>query len=111
MPHANGTVSCWGAGHYGQLGVKDPPDRCTSSSARSEHRCARAPVAVEGVTEAIAISAGSDETCVVTRGGEVHCWGLPFGLVPAPNGRCDIGASHEVDCLPLPQHLRDRFGR
>ena len=57
-----GAVWCWGAGSSGQLGN----DLYTPSSV---------PVAVSGLTDAIAIGAGADTTCAVRSTRTVVCWG------------------------------------
>ena len=60
---ANHTVSCWGYGTDGQLG------------GGTQGGIALAPVAVPGVTDAVAIAAGLRHTCALRGGGTVKCWG------------------------------------
>ncbi|UQA60910.1 RCC1 domain-containing protein [Polyangium aurulentum] len=60
---ASGTVSCWGHNGYKQLG--------DNSSVQSN----ATPVAVSGLSDAIAIDAGSYSTCVLRASGNVSCWG------------------------------------
>ena len=60
--HRDGTVSCWGAGHEGQLGQGDTNNHYL-------------PVTVPGITDAVAVAAGVGATCVVHRDGGVSCWG------------------------------------
>ncbi|WP_300619441.1 hypothetical protein, partial [Dokdonella sp.] len=61
-----GTIQCWGANNYGQLG-----DGTTSSSAL--------PVTVAGLGgSAVSVSAGFAQTCAVVDTGAVKCWGLMF---------------------------------
>jgi len=73
--HANGTVSCWGNGDYGQLGHGSRTGSAT-------------PVAVAGLSTAVAVSAGGFNTCALLQGGSVSCWGNSNTsieqLVPAP---------------------------
>jgi alpha-tubulin suppressor-like RCC1 family protein len=59
-----GAVRCWGRGTSGQLG--------------DESRVYRfSPVAVTGQSaQAIAIGAGGEHTCALTRGGTIECWGF-----------------------------------
>lgn len=59
----DGTVKCWGANLLGQLGA---PGGAVSPSS---------PVTVEGISDAVAISAGYFHTCVLLRDGSVRCWG------------------------------------
>jgi alpha-tubulin suppressor-like RCC1 family protein len=60
---ATGAVVCWGADFDGQLG--DGSSNTSSS----------VPVAVSGITNAIAIDAGTLHTCAVLSSGGVTCWG------------------------------------
>ena len=61
---ADGTASCWGRNESGQLGSG------TNST------LSNVPVAVSGLTDAEAISAGVDHTCALRATGTVACWGL-----------------------------------
>jgi hypothetical protein len=61
-----GSVSCWGAGAYGQLG-----DGTLASRPRAT------PVA--GI-DATAIATGGNATCAISRAGTVSCWGGLHGL-------------------------------
>ena len=60
--HFSGTVSCWGSGWDGQLGQGDTTSRLL-------------PVAVRGITDAVALAAGAEHTCVVHSDRGVSCWG------------------------------------
>jgi alpha-tubulin suppressor-like RCC1 family protein len=60
---SDGTVKCWGENSHGQLG--NGPSFFNFFS----------PVAVPGVTNAIAVSAGVYHTCAVLSDGPVKCWG------------------------------------
>ncbi|MCY1007974.1 hypothetical protein OV079_20920 [Nannocystis pusilla] len=57
-----GEVYCWGYGAHGQLGLGDRRDR-------SE------PTRVPGLTDVVALAAGTWHTCALRRGGDVLCWG------------------------------------
>jgi len=59
-----GTVHCWGDDAFGQLG----PAAGTSTPIAT-------PTAVPGITDARAIAAGDEHTCVATLRGTVVCWG------------------------------------
>jgi alpha-tubulin suppressor-like RCC1 family protein len=60
----SGTVLCWGNNSNGQLG----PNATVGASVT-------ATVAVTGLTDAIALSAGAAHTCALKAGGSVVCWG------------------------------------
>jgi alpha-tubulin suppressor-like RCC1 family protein len=59
----SGTVLCWGSNYQGQIG-----NGTTDANVS-------APVAVTGLTDAVAISAGGLHTCALKAGGSVACWG------------------------------------
>ncbi len=60
---SSGAVVCWGGNERGQLGAGlDAP-----ASAR--------PVAVRGLTDAIALASGDDHVCAVRADASVVCWG------------------------------------
>ena len=56
-----GTVSCWGANWFGQLGDGTTTTRLT-------------PIQLS-LTDVDAVSAGNTHTCAVTASGGVKCWG------------------------------------
>lgn len=60
----SGEVVCWGRGVEGQLG--GAPDNAESS---------RTPIAVQGLSDAIAIAAGYRHACALSASGELSCWG------------------------------------
>lgn len=94
--HANGTVSCWGNGEYGQLGHGS---RASSAT----------PVVVSGLNTAVAVSAGGFNTCALLQGGSVSCWGNSDTsveqLVPAPvsglSGATALSAGRGHHCAVL----------
>ncbi len=113
-----GSVSCWGVNTVGQLG-----NNSTTSSTT--------PVAVNGLTNVVALSAGANHTCALQASGDVSCWGannsgqlgsdgngeigLPNSLVPiavldltntvaiaaGENHTCAINSSNGVSCWGL----------
>lgn len=58
----DGTVWCWGANKYGQLGDGTQTNR-------------NEPVMVSGFSNAVMVSAGGEFTAVLKRDGTVWCWG------------------------------------
>ncbi len=62
---SDGTVSCWGADEFLQLGRAATPDR-------SEHWI---PKPVAGLSDVAAVSAGGQFSCASTHGGSTTCWG------------------------------------
>lgn len=71
-----GTVFCWGAGGYGQLGNDNDDDLPF-------------PAGVHFVDDAVALAVGNFHNCVLRAGGTVWCWGynnegaLGNGKMPA----------------------------
>ena len=59
---ADGSVTCWGHNHHGQLG-----DGSTKDSA--------SPVKVKDLTGAVGLALGGDHSCAVMSDGAVKCWG------------------------------------
>lgn len=60
---AGGAVRCWGNGYQGQLGNGETFMETST------------PVAVVGLSGAVAIDAGSGHTCALLGDGSVRCWG------------------------------------
>lgn len=65
---SDGRVDCWGENSYGQLGDGTETDRSTPV----EVKAAEGQGTLTGVE---AIAAGGDQTCALTSGGGVDCWG------------------------------------
>ena len=63
---ANGTLQCWGANYYGQLGNGATIAYSTT------------PVAVSGITTATAIATGGDHSCARLANGTLQCWGYNY---------------------------------
>jgi alpha-tubulin suppressor-like RCC1 family protein len=64
---ADTSVQCWGNNYEGELGVGN----VTSLKSTT-------PVAVSGLTGAIALALGGNHTCALLSGGAVDCWGENF---------------------------------
>ena len=59
---ADGTLRCWGSNTSGQLGNGTGINSST-------------PVAVSGITTAVAVSVGSDQSCALLADNTLRCWG------------------------------------
>lgn len=62
---ANGSAYCWGSNRLGQLGGGDDSPATKPGAA-----------AVATTQTFVAISAGANHTCALTRNGVAYCWGL-----------------------------------
>jgi alpha-tubulin suppressor-like RCC1 family protein len=74
----DGSVYCWGKNDHGQLGT----------GRRAEELLPTPAVLPTGVY-AVALTAGGNDTCVITADGTLYCWGA--------NGSGQLGASAPVD--------------
>jgi alpha-tubulin suppressor-like RCC1 family protein len=94
---SNGTVMAWGDNTYGELGFSaaSGPETCGSSA------CSRLPVAVPGITNAVAISAGYYDNTVLLADGTVLVWGYDY------YGELGNGTAIETgcECIPSPTLL------
>jgi len=59
-----GVVKCWGYNNYGQLGA-----------AANDKTNRAIPWEVSGLTDAVAVTAGTNHTCAYTSDGTSKCWG------------------------------------
>jgi alpha-tubulin suppressor-like RCC1 family protein len=68
---STGGVDCWGSNEYGELGdgTMTGPAKC------GREPCSRVPVSVSGISNAIAVEAGSRHTCALLSTGHADCWG------------------------------------
>jgi len=83
---ATGGLLCWGDNEGGELGYgKSGPNTLQSI-----------PIAVVGITNAVAVSCGSSHTCAILDGGSVQCWGANAG--PPLSG----GIPWTISATPLP---------
>ena len=63
----NGSIKCWGANRYGQLGLGDSTITHRSLASDSE--------AISLGRTAVAISSRGGSSCVILDNGEIQCWG------------------------------------
>jgi alpha-tubulin suppressor-like RCC1 family protein len=63
---APGTVSCWGANDYNQLGSATPGSGFAMSAV---------PLQVAGLTNIVGIAVGAKHSCALLGDGTVRCWG------------------------------------
>ncbi len=80
----NGSVKCWGANSYGQLGLGDTQDRGDDAAEMGD---ALPAVSLGTGRTAVAITASNGHTCARLDNGSVKCWGSGV------NGRLGTGAT------------------
>jgi alpha-tubulin suppressor-like RCC1 family protein len=80
---SSGSVRCWGDNTYSQLG--------NSTVVGGSFK----PVAVIGLSDAIQIAAGTDDTCVVLKDATIRCWGKN------DSGQLGTGSSGNPSATPL----------
>ena len=83
--HSDRTVSCWGSDQGGAMGqgtprdlgppADDRPDRDPSVPVVGPAVGLAVPTRVPGIVDAVAVSAGGRNTCVVHADGGASCWG------------------------------------
>jgi alpha-tubulin suppressor-like RCC1 family protein len=74
-----GTVRCWGANNYGNLGLGTTtgPDTCNASTMMiGGPACAFSPHLVPGLSNAKAIGLSANSTCALLTDGTAKCWGM-----------------------------------
>ena len=116
--HADGTVQCWGANDFGQLGNPEV-----------ESSTVPVPVWLPAGAEAVAIDTGTFHTCAVTRDHRVYCWGSndwgqlglgQFGnqstpalvtLAPSDAVASDVTAGGFTTCVLLSNGAAQCWGR
>ena len=67
----DGTVKCWGDDIQGQTGTGGPADGGVVLTPR----------AVQGIDDAVDVSAGRSHTCVARASGTLSCWGYNLSLI------------------------------
>lgn len=97
---STGEIRCWGAGRDGQLGdgMADMHDRCSDEAGLVD--CAKAPVAVVGIDDAVAIASGIEHTCALRASGEIWCWGYNQTMQLGDGTRDTRGEPVQVAGLP-----------
>lgn len=88
----DGTVRCWGAGGYGQLGNDTFP-------------IASSQVISVPIANVVAVRTGNIHTCALDTGGGVSCWGAglaghPIGI-PLAHPAISLAAGGDHDCAAL----------
>jgi len=87
--YASGSVVCWGGNSYGELG-----DGLTKHVDCGGSDCAKAPVLVQGITDAVQAASGGFFACAVHATGKVSCWGSDI------LGNLGDGlGSHDTSCM------------
>jgi alpha-tubulin suppressor-like RCC1 family protein len=91
-----GVVKCWGLNRFGQVG-KQSTDTCAAEP------CSDSAVDTAGITNAVAIAAGGEQTCALTAGGGVKCWGTNYRgqLGNGEGGTVDDLSANPVDVVGL----------
>jgi alpha-tubulin suppressor-like RCC1 family protein len=100
---AGGRVDCWGANTDGVLGY--PPEG-REGGCEEKIPCAKLPVQVKGVADAVQVSTGFSDTCAVLSNGHVDCWGEELAL----GGHKTKGASPPVEVLGISEATQVGIG-
>ena len=69
-----GSVRCWGRDTAGELG-SNATVTCADAVRSGSPPCSVTPVSVSGITNATAVAAGSQHTCILLAEGTIQCWG------------------------------------
>ena len=93
-----GTVTCWGEGNVGQLGI-EPTEICGDELNRWP--CSAKPHAIAGVRDVKQVAV-SYHVCALTNAGEVWCWG--------GNAESQLGAASQDQCVANQAVSRGRRG-
>lgn len=99
---STGVVACWGENSLGQLGDGNGGGPQCSPVRTCGARYSSYPVRVSGLTDAVAIGAGTFHTCAIRATGQILCWGLTEGpsgwtkVTPTPVAVAGIGDAVNV---------------
>lgn len=114
----DGTAYCWGTNENGQLGTRQPSDRCErvvrvgmkteTATFRTTYRCSIIPLAVETGQRFVSLSVGEARSCAITAAGAAYCWGggnavpavLPGGVTfrSISAAACGVSTRNEAFC-------------
>ncbi|HEX8210484.1 MAG TPA: Ig-like domain-containing protein [Longimicrobium sp.] len=110
----DGRVYCWGSNEQGQLGTRQPSDRCErfeylrTVTRRYPFRCTRIPLPADTDLRFVAVSAGDRRSCALTAAGSAYCWGegaavptaLPGGVAfrSISGAACGVSTRNEAYC-------------
>ncbi|HEX8453693.1 MAG TPA: Ig-like domain-containing protein [Longimicrobium sp.] len=114
----DGKAYCWGSNENGQLGTRQPSDRCerlssvlmknVTASFRTAYRCSLLPLAVETEQRFVSVSVGETRSCAITAAGTAYCWGggnavpavLPGGVAfrSISAATCGVSTRNEAFC-------------
>lgn len=86
----DGTVFCWGANDFGQLGIGHRQDERCGVVPRA---CRARPTRVEGIDDVVQLAADVMSFCAVRRSGEVWCWGSALPLLPSEGSALPVRAA------------------
>ncbi len=93
---ADGVAYCWGVNYSGQLGAPGGSGCAFSRTRDTTLVCSEVPLAVSGGLRFTTIIAGEEDTCGLTSGGALYCWG---GNYVGEFGNGDRGAG---SATPVP---------
>jgi len=95
-----GAVYCWGT--RGKLGAPSAtlhPDESCGNSPLGGEACAHAPVRTELPARARALFVGPGESCAITVGGELWCWGETPRRVTVPGEAASVALGEQHTCV------------
>jgi alpha-tubulin suppressor-like RCC1 family protein len=119
---SDGSVWCWGANDYGQLGHYDldadqPCKTPLPDGGERVELCAPRPTQVNQIAGATQIAVGGNFACALVASGSVLCWGADDSdqIIGARSStdfytRCpedffDAGTAQQIPCDPIPQQV------
>jgi alpha-tubulin suppressor-like RCC1 family protein len=89
---STGAVDDWGSDQYGQLGELGDNDASASTSCG----CATAPVAVQGISDVVAIAGGQFSSYALKADGTLWAWGNDSNGELANGGTADVALPQQV---------------